>query len=233
MAWYRQSGQKGSYSFYTSIHPINHPSIHLPHPHPSTTHLSIHPLISPSPQALWEPPLPGTGGTMVIRSPLGLQGAQILPGVHRCHKATVIQCGQCWDRGALEHIGAHGPKGSARASLRGSWKLISVVRRRMGTRAWDRGTESAKLSRDMVPSPRHRETLRGKQQGWGQGPASPGAPFLQLPPRPSPSPPAMCMPRTCGIARQVGRLPLGHPDCLLHVLVLDAGRNWERQGDRH
>lgn len=46
------------------------------------------------------------------------------------------------------------------------------------------------------------------------------------------SQPTVCVALTCGVACQVSCLPLGDLDCLLSVLVLNPGRNWEKQGDR-
>ena len=42
----------------------------------------------------------------------------------------------------------------------------------------------------------------------------------------------MCVALTCGIAHQMSCLPLRDLDCLLQILVLNPGRNCEKQGDR-
>lgn len=84
------------------------------------------------------------------------------------------------------------------------------------------------MSRNVAPSPRWRETLGGEQQAWWQAGQIPGAPsFPKLPSHPAPS--LLCVGLTCGIARQVSCLPLGDLDGLLQVLLLDTGRNWEKQ----
>jgi len=105
---------KANYSFHPSIH---HPSIHLPTPpHPSILlsihtythspicpfiHLSIHPSISPRPQALMGAYFARHWGNHGDKIVLGSHGAQSLAGVDRCHKATLAQWSQCCDRGTL------------------------------------------------------------------------------------------------------------------------------------
>lgn len=155
MAWYRQAGQKGKLSL---------PSIHPP----------IHASISPSPQALMGAYSAGHWGNHGDKAALGPQGAQSLAGVHRYHKATMVQCGQCWDRGVLGPVGAHGPRGSAKDSL---WRVL--------------GAElCSQMSREECLGQRHRECKGqdgerpsvGSSRAGGRQPRSPGSPcFSELP----------------------------------------------------
>lgn len=97
---------KANYSFHPSIHSSTHPtpSIHpFVHSYIHTfTHLPIHPSIHLSQatsinrsllcQAL------GNHGDKTV---LGSHGAQSRAGGDRCHKATMAQWSQCWNKGTL------------------------------------------------------------------------------------------------------------------------------------
>lgn len=82
-----------------------------------------------------------------------------------------------------------------------------------------------------MPSSGCTETFHREHSGWGQA-GTPGRPLLLSEADFPCSSRPLCGALTCGFARQVGCLPLGDPDCLLQVLVLNSGRNWQKQGDR-